>query len=573
MRHLYIKELLEAVDLPLASPDKDLNTEAEFVFEEWKNQLIFDGIDFLPSLLDMLKTEERTFLSLLGCYFNTSDIHISQKRTLKLSSNNTLFSSIGIEVNPRLNIFTEILIDGHNLVYSFLESANFENLSKKEITVLHDSLFESLYARLLTICDETLNLEYKVFCENEAIDSKNPDLIKNYHINHLSDKDYRTYLFKEYPVLFRLAVEEVANFIKNFKEFLKRLDCDYKDVLKINNHKRSCIVGLTSNVGDPRIDGCLIHIIRFDKGCEVVYKPWNLKMQESFNTLITQVSASLKRTFYTAKTITKEDYGWMECIEQVDNPNQLDLSKNCSQTGNLLAILYILDAIDFHSGNIIYSKNGPVVIDCETLFQPDRFTENPIHNSTVYNDYNVLEVALLPKIIKSVSSQAVLDEGSSISNYSDLVNVGFEECYMYFLNHKVILSSLILELFKECPIRIVLRSNKVYNHLMTERLKPEVLTDGYKSDMLFDWLWGYIPKFKHLKRLVIFEKECLLKREIPVFYTFFSSYDLFFGGEKVSQKYFYDNAKERLLSRLKEINTNDLKTQQELISGEFLKSN
>ena len=76
------------------------------------------------------------------------------------------------------------------------------------------------------------------------------------------------------------------------------------------------------------------------------------------------------------KCLSCEGYGYVEFIEYQSCSDSSEEADFYSNMGALSAILYLLRANDCHYENIIANKNLPILVDCETLFQPRSDIDN-----------------------------------------------------------------------------------------------------------------------------------------------------------------------------------------------------
>jgi lantibiotic modifying enzyme len=64
--------------------------------------------------------------------------------------------------------------------------------------------------------------------------------------------------------------------------------------------------------------------------------------------------------------VIKTTHGWMECF-----PSEGRTPESVYRLGQSLSILTLLRSSDHHSGNLIYSKGWPRLIDMECTFSPE----------------------------------------------------------------------------------------------------------------------------------------------------------------------------------------------------------
>ena len=102
-------------------------------------------------------------------------------------------------------------------------------------------------------------------------------------------------------------------------------------------------------------------------------------------------------------TLNKKSYGWTQFISYKECQEELQIGKFYWRIGSYLAILYAMNAVDFHMQNLIAEGEYPILVDLESLF----------HNNSTYTDTSafsraqehiersVLRIGLLPRKINS----------------------------------------------------------------------------------------------------------------------------------------------------------------------------
>ena len=137
-------------------------------------------------------------------------------------------------------------------------------------------------------------------------------------------------------------------------------------------------------------------------GFRVVYKPRSLAVDVHFQEILAWLNARGDHPpFRTLNILERGSYGWVEFV----TAERLHVSGGGSPFTSearcgYLAILYALEATDFHFENVIASGEHPVLIDLESLFHPR--AENHglagVDQTTVETMvYSVLGVGLLPQ--------------------------------------------------------------------------------------------------------------------------------------------------------------------------------
>src|SRR5262249_46306484 len=74
--------------------------------------------------------------------------------------------------------------------------------------------------------------------------------------------------------------------------------------------------------------------------------------------------------FRTLKVLDRTRYGWVEFVRPESCVDLQEIRRFYERQGGYLALLYLLDATDFHAENLIAHGDHPVLIDLEALFHP-----------------------------------------------------------------------------------------------------------------------------------------------------------------------------------------------------------
>jgi len=226
--------------------------------------------------------------------------------------------------------------------------------------------------------------------------------------------------------------------------------------------------------------------------------------------------------------------------------------------GGYLALLYVLEARDFHFENLIAAGEHPMLIDLEALFHPrvDEFDRNQINqyaNSIMYD--SVLRVGLLPNRLWSNAESRGIDlsglgtvgkqltpdrlpywegigtdemqlkrqqmemvgrqhrptlNGKEINalDYTESLLAGFTKIYWLLLQHRdeLLAEDGPLTRFAKDEVRVILRPTRTYGLLMMESFHPDVLRNALERDRYFDRLWVDVKNQPELARAIAANK-------------------------------------------------------------------
>src|SRR5262249_9181522 len=190
---------------------------------------------------------------------------------------------------------------------------------------------------------------------------------------HVRQRETALALLQENPVLTRQLLLAVANWATASLELLRRLCADW-DALQTTFHPAGdpgLLAQVEGGVGDSHRGGRSVLIAKFSSGFQVVYKPKALAVDVHFQELLTWLNErGTHPPFRTLKVLDRGTYGWVEFVAAGGCTSADEVRRFYQRQGGYLALLYALEATDFHFENLIAAGEHPVLIDLEALFHP-----------------------------------------------------------------------------------------------------------------------------------------------------------------------------------------------------------
>jgi type 2 lantibiotic biosynthesis protein LanM len=444
---------------------------------------------------------------------------------------------------------------------------NVDKVLKDLTTHLSNQLIESV--------EKIIVLELNVWRVKGKLKGESPEERFDYFCNQLKKPMTSLSILHDYPVLARQVVVVINDWVDSSIEFLKRLCNDWFDIEQILNkgYSLGTLEKVSSGLGDQHNCGRSVTVVKFSSDLEIVYKPRSTTIDAHFHEMLQWFSKELRDIdFRTLKIVSRETHGWFEFARYSSCLNTNELKRFYKRLGGYIAILYALEATDFHCENLIASGEYPVLIDLESLFQPRLVAKKDVYLAKL--DYSVLRTGLLPFKIWGESEYEGLDisglggsqgqllpnkirywidegkdtmrlgqkEGALVGsnnqpqlnglpiNQSDFVEdliSGFIQVYELiifkkdeFLNHSPFAK------FANDEIRVVVRSTRIYALLLQESNHPNLLRDALDQDQFFDKLWVGVKNRAFLKDLISIEQDSLRRLDIPYFITTPNSKDI-----------------------------------------------
>lgn len=435
-------------------------------------------------------------------------------------------------------------------------------------------------------------------------------------VDQLRDPIQAIKLLREYPVLARALVGAMNRWVNTSIEFLTRLCDDHLAIRETfaSGNDIGMLSQLSGRMGDSHRGGRSVLIAQFDSGFRVVYKPKSLAVDQHFQELLAWVNERGSHPpFRITQTIDRTDYGWVEFIPANGCETPAEVERFFERQGAYLALLYALEATDFHCENLIASGEHPVLLDLEALFHPRlgrTDAENANELAGAQLSYSVLRVGLLPERVWRNGNAGGVDvsgwgagEGQlspfevpywesagtdevhlarkrmvmlpdrnrptllgaeiPMLDYRHQIEKGFVGMYRTLLEQRdaLLAPEGPLAQFREDEVRMIVRATQSYSQLLDESFHPDVLRDATRRDRHFDRLWLGVRGNPVLSRLVATEQAELWNGDIPMFTTKPSSRDLWNSEGGRIENYLAQSGYELVQNRMEQLSHNDL-TQQ-----------
>jgi type 2 lantibiotic biosynthesis protein LanM len=478
---------------------------------------------------------------------------------------------------------------------------------------IEEALYANLPWQLMRMLGRTLVLELNVARLQGLLQGATPEARFHNFLDRLCEPESALAILEEYPVLARQLVICIDHWATFSLEFLQRLCADWEAIRTTFSPDQDpgALVQVDSGVGDRHRSGRSVLIARFSSGFQVVYKPRSLALDIHFQELLTWINERGRSPhFSTLQILDRGAYGWVEFIRAKTCTNTTEVRHFYERQGAYLALLYALEATDFHSENLIAAGEHPILIDLEALFHQHvdgiDFTQaEQLAGRTI--NYSVLRVGLLPQRIWAnaesdgidmsglsaaagqLTPQSVLllegagtdemrfvrkrapmgeranrptlnDMEVDVLDYTDEIVTGFTDMYRMLgaYRDELLADGGPVTRFKDDEARVILRATRTYALLLQESFHPDVLRNALDRDRLMDRLWVAVPYLPNLARVISAEREDLLKGDVPVFTTRPGSVDLWTSLEEQVADFFDEPSLTLAQRRLESLSEDDL---------------
>ncbi len=180
-------------------------------------------------------------------------------------------------------------------------------------------------------------------------------------------------LLEEYAVLTRQLVECIESWTTREQELLTRLCSDWEEISHTFSPERNPgqLVEIYEGAGDTHRGGHSVTILTWNSGFRLVYKPRSMAIDSHFQELLIWLNERGQQPpLRTFAVLNKRSYGWAEFLYAATCASPAEVKRFYQRQGSYLALLYVLEAVDFHAENVIAMGEHPMLIDLESLFHP-----------------------------------------------------------------------------------------------------------------------------------------------------------------------------------------------------------
>ncbi len=469
------------------------------------------------------------------------------------------------------------------------------------------SLLGHLLSRIRWMVERTLILELNISRLEERLAGDTPETRFASFIESLRVPEEACAILARYPLLAREAVRHVAQWSATGLETLERFLADRDDVVSrlFEGSDPGVVTALEPGRGDRHDGGRTVTILTFSSGRRLVYKPRSLAVDAWFQELVLWLNErGADPHLLPLRVLDRGTHGWMEFVASASCSNPEEVERFYERQGAWVALLYALEANDFHWENLIAAGEHPVLVDLETLLQPLPPDIGPAEDPL---SMTVLRTGLLPRGFRVEGSSVIdvsgmgatagqktqgrfpMDPGTdrmrlaptvletsgqdnrplldgvpaALMDYQGDVVHGFQAMYRLLANERGAL------LAAEGPLaacagldtRFLLRNTTVYSHLIHNSYHPDFLQSGLDRSRLFDRLWIDAFHAPGLRRAIPDELAELGRGDVPRFGARAGSTSLRTGTGRILEGFFAESGLARTRRRIAALGEDDLERQ------------
>lgn len=500
---------------------------------------------------------------------------------------------------------------------TFTEKKILDKIS--ELSILHvnkdilGTIRVSLYTELFNLGGKVQALELKLYKSRTGL-SGNQGL-KEFTNTYFSSKESILAFLEAYPTLARLLTVRTIYMTEYISALLLRVENNLSKIKTFLSEKSPlCLQKIKIGIGDSHEKGNTVSILTFNNHKKLVYKPRSQSIAkplgEFFNWFNLNNNGKLLKLNFLPKGIYEKDYAFIEFVSQKPVEHEIDFIHFYERFGYLLLFSYILNMNDLHLENIVASKDTPIIIDIETIFQ-NKVLDGKTPLDQYYKKLNLDSIkssCLLPmqmelgngdkfelsafnggmksfktdtlvpvnvedgdfhyevkeEKIKYEPTNIPLNAKSGIVNsdqYKLAIIDGFSKLATFILDHKQEVRRLLLN-FKGYKVRILTKATEKYSDMLRYANHPKYNKEmKYREHLMFNIL-AYPYKNKEI---IFSEVNDLLFNDIPYFSTMVDSLDIFGSDGKRYANYFTKTGLQIVLDRFHQFNYYDYLRQKSIL--------
>lgn len=182
----------------------------------------------------------------------------------------------------------------------------------------------------------------------------------------------------EYSALARQLCLRAEQWAFHVARLLARLNADGAELQAtfLDGKPLQKVCAIRPGLSDRHHGGQQVAALEFESGLKLIYKPKNLDQEAAFQGLLRWLLAEGNRSGEAPpippaiRVLRRENYGWVQCVEPTACADAEEVDRYYRRAGGLLCLLHALGGNDCHRDNVFATREGPILIDIESLLQP-----------------------------------------------------------------------------------------------------------------------------------------------------------------------------------------------------------
>ena len=253
--------------------------------------------------------------------------------------------------------------------------------------------------RLIGLAYRTLVLELNILRLEGGLQGGTSEARFADFVRQVSAPTGRSHWLGAYPPLARLMAGEVERWVRDVATVVRDLVGDRAALERegLLSQADGVIAAIGRPLGDFHHGGRSVRRITFESGHSLIYKPRSHAVDAAFYALLRWLNGRAPELlpFRTLGVLDCRDHGWTECVAVGPCASPEAVARYFQRQGQFLSLLHVLAATDIHFENVIACGEHPVIVDLETLFQPEWASQSGSDGDAPINEA-ISRVGLLP---------------------------------------------------------------------------------------------------------------------------------------------------------------------------------
>lgn len=461
---------------------------------------------------------------------------------------------------------------------------------------------------ILAASQRTLILELGIARHLNRLTTETPQSRFNEFIAWISSPAGRRHINKDYPFLRKdviLRARQIARFLLSM---LRNIVKDAEKLARVCKHPPGRLLQFRTEMGDRHANGRSVVKLQFSHAC-IYYKPRSMAVDAAFSRLLGWLAEDgVQPDQRGVQVLDRGGYGYAVEVQFKCTTSDAELDAYYRRFGGLIAISYMLGTTDLHDENLIAVGAWPMIIDAETLFQPQPLARHGARGNRPAFANTVLHSGLLPTGSpgeehhdvtalfmpqESMYERVPIDAGTDtmrlavqrlpmpFSNnmarlnnqvvqphlYVDAICAGFECTYRGLLERKKVLLHADGPLMPLRPleVRVLVRPTAIYAHLLTMLSHPDYLQSEEKRTALLAHLHTSVDGELSVPCVWSAEREALLRGDVPYFSSGVDSGDVRDDQEQPLMTQYASSGWQESRRLLSSMSLHDLRRQSRLV--------
>jgi lantibiotic modifying enzyme len=322
-------------------------------------------------------------------------------------------------------------------------------------------------------------------------------------------------IFKKFPVLAGLWSLLIAQWRENNTEILKRIAHDRGALSRVffRGQPLGNILDLRCGLSDAHHGGRTVALLEFEAG-SLIYKPRPGEGEWQWHSLVGWMNKhGFQPRLKAARVLRRARYCWMEYVAPALCENTAETRRFYERIGGMIAMAYLVRAVDCHRENIVASGEHPILVDADALWHVSAVTKTQDALSQLYRTGFFPNSD--PRSLQSRSS--ALGGMSAAFQHKLEIARGFGKAWRCLLGNEANRNAFARRLgqIRSTNRRWIYQATANYDAIRKASIQPAVLRSRLERDLL---IHRYCARDSVTSAVVRAEAEAIRQMDFPYFF-------------------------------------------------------